>query len=91
MQVAVANYASGAGNGMSCAFDHAGNVLVQGPQGTEELVVSNINLESLRAARKSERGRLLLAQPPAPEICEIARAQAFSRDNVFGRNGATII
>lgn len=89
--VAMANFATGDGNGLSCAFDHEGKKLAEGATEAEELVVADIDLVSLRRARETERGRLLLAQPAAPEICELARQKDFHRANVFGRVGATII
>ena len=93
----MANYADGDGNGNSIAFDHEGKQVAVGAKtphtaspGVEELVVAEIDVSALRAGRETARGRLLLAQPPAPEVCEIARAPAFTRQNVFDRVGGAV-
>ena len=97
LAVTMANYADGDGNGNSIAFDHEGKQVAVGAKtphtaspGVEELVIAEIDVSALRAGRETARGRLLLAQPPAPEVCEIARAPAFTRQNVFDRVGGAV-
>ena len=97
LAVTMANYADGDGNGNSIAFDHEGKQIALGAKtphtaipGVEELVVAEIDVSALRAGRETARGRVLLAQPPAPEVCEIARAPAFTRQNVFDRVGGAV-
>ena len=63
----------------------------QGAAEAEELVVADVDLASLRSARASERSQLLLTQPAAPEVCELARSASFRRQNAFQRAGATIL
>jgi hypothetical protein len=51
----------------------------------EQVLVAEIDVASLRMARGTPRGQELLRQPPAPQLCEIAREPAFMRQNVLHR------
>ena len=111
--VAMANYASGDGNGHSIAFDHEGVQIVAGVEqkrchenhtskccpghagsycrlDANQLLVAEIDIIALRAARATPRGVELLRQPPAPQLCEIARAPEFVRENVLHRVGGSV-
>ena len=72
------------------AFDHEGVQLAAGAEHTEEIILAEIDVSALRAARATPRGMELLTHRPAPQLCEIARQPAFTRQNVLQRVGGAV-
>ena len=90
LTVTMANYANDDGNGLSVAYDHEGVELASGAEHKEEMVIVDVDVTALRAARGTQRGAELLKHRPAPQLCEIARQAAFTRQNVFDRVGGSV-
>ena len=72
------------------AYGHKGVKLGSGAEHKEELVMVDVDVSALRAARATQRGADLLKHRPAPQLCEIARQAAFTRQNVLDRVGGSV-